>query len=580
MNLNEKIVLYPAMKNTIKGKIYGYINNKGLFVIKPRFKIAYDFKYGVAIVSENNKFGAIDDNGEYIVKPIYDNIREFKEKRAVVNLNGDIKVIDNKGNVITRNDYDYIGDFNNGLALVAKSYENNEYRYGYIDLNGEEVIPIKFLMGYDFKDNVGLIKLDNKKYALINKKGEILNTYNHEIIYGYNEKIMIFADNSDGPYGYINSKGVEIIKAIYSEVTAFKDGVVVVSYDKDYRKHYGLIDKEGKYIFQPIFSNILNLGEGMIALGMPLGDGNFISRNIYAIGDIDGKIFTDFIYLNVGDYKEGLAYVSDEEYTFFIDKKGKERESFPKVKGSGELLQKGSLIYANIDYMPYYIGKYNSIVYSPNNIIKLDNNYSVFIKKYKPNIDYLCYIPNISSSKNEKIEEKINEKLEKDSYFHPYSENKDEKITKDDVLKYYYYGDFDINFFKNNFISLNINGSYYELGAAHPIPVRITENINLKTGNFYALEDLFVENYPWKNYLNTLIKDMIELDKSYDYVFKDSFKGINNNKNFYIDENNLYIYFKPYDIAPYVAGFVTFKIPFESLNRIINKDGEFYLSFK
>lgn len=574
----EKIILYPAMKNTIKGRLYGYINNKGLFGIKPKFQMAYDFKDGVAVVLENDKFGVINVKGEYIVDPVYDSIGDFRERRAVFNLNGNVGVIDNKGNIITRKKYNFISDFSNGLALVGMNYKNDNYRYGYINLKGEEVIPIRFLMGYDFKDNIALVKLDYTKYALINKKGKVLNTYNHVFVYGYNDGVMVFADNFQGPYGYINSKGKEVIKAKYNEATAFKDGVAVVSYDENYEKHYGLINLEGKYIFEPIFSNILNLGEGIVALGLPIGDNTFINRNIYAIGNINGKILTNFIYLRVGSYKDGLAYASDEEYTFFLDTNGDIVKNLPKVKGSGELLKKENLIYADIDYMPYYIGKYNSVVYRPNDTIKLDNSYSIFIKKYKPNINYLIYIPNILDGKNKEISE-INKRLERDSYFSPYSENKNEEITKDDVLEYDYYGTFDIKFFKKNFISLDLNGSYYGLGAAHPMPVRKTENINLKTGKFYSLKDLFIENSSWKEYLNTLIKSMINFDKKYDFIFKDSFKGIENNQGFYIDEDNLYIYFKPYDIAPYAAGFVTFKIPFSKLNSIINKNGEFYLSF-
>lgn len=567
----EKVILYPAMKNALNGRIFGYINDKGLFVIKPKFQMAYDFKYGIAVVLENDKFGVINTKGEYIVEPIYDNIGEFKERRAVFNLNNNVGVIDDKGNIITKRSYNFIGEFSDGLALVAMGYKNGDYRYGYINLKGEEVIPIKFIMGYDFKDGVALVKLDYTTYALINKEREILNTYNHVFIYGYNNGVMAFADNFQGPYGYINSKGKEIIKAKYSEATAFKDGVAVVSYDENYEKHYGLIDLEEKYIFQPIFSDILNLGEGMVALGLPLGDNIFANRNIYAIGNIKGKILTNFIYLKVENYKDGLAYGSDEEYTFFIDTNGEIDKNLPKVKGSGELLKKESLIYANIDYMPYYIGKYNSVVYKPNDTIKLNDNYSIFIKKYKPNINYLIYIPNILDVENKEIEE-VNKRLDKDSYFSPYSEGNNKEITKDDVLEYDYYGTFDIKFFKKDFISLDLNGSYYVLGAAHPMPVRKTENINLKTGKFYTIEDLFIKNSSWKEYLNRLIKSMINFDKKYDYVFKDSFKGIEDNQNFYIDENNLYVYFKPYDIAPYAAGFVTFKIPFSKLNKIINKD--------
>ena len=32
---------------------------------------------------------------------------------------------------------------------------------------------------------------------------------------------------------------------------------------------------------------------------------------------------------------------------------------------------------------------------------------------------------------------------------------------------------------------------------------------------------------------------------------------------------NLYIYFQPYDIGPYAAGFITFKIPLKLISDII-----------
>ena len=37
------------------------------------------------------------------------------------------------------------------------------------------------------------------------------------------------------------------------------------------------------------------------------------------------------------------------------------------------------------------------------------------------------------------------------------------------------------------------------------------------------------------------------------------------NQPFYVGRNALYIYFEPYEIAPYAAGFVTFRIPYEQM---------------
>ncbi len=479
----EKMILYTAMKNTVIGKVYGYINDKGLFVIKPKFQMAYDFKNGKAVVQENNKFGIIDTKGKYVLAPIYDSISEFKEGRAIVVINSKINVIDNDGKVITNKNYSLINSFSDGLVLVAVDYKNGDYKYGYINLEGEEVTPIKYLMGYDFNNGVALVKLDYTKYALINKKGQELCTYNHVFIYGYSDGVMVFADNFQGPYGYINNKGEEIIKAKYREATAFNNGVAVVALNNSY---YGLIDLKGRNIYQSIFSDIKNLGEGIIALGLPLGDNDFIYRNIYALGTIDGEILTNFSYLEVGNYKDGVAYACNEEYTFFIDKCGNIVKEFPKVMGSGKLLKKGNLIYADIDYMPYYIGKYNSIVYKPNEIIKLDNKYSIFIKKYKLNINYLIYIPNILSDENKRVEDKINKTLEEESYFNGNGQ-KHSDITKDDVLNYNYYGDFNIRFLKKDLLSLDIQGNFYALGTAHPIASIKTFNINLKTGRFYLI---------------------------------------------------------------------------------------------
>jgi len=72
---------------------------------------------------------------------------------------------------------------------------------------------------------------------------------------------------------------------------------------------------------------------------------------------------------------------------------------------------------------------------------------------------------------------------------------------------------------------------------------------------------------------------MIKTDPQYSYVYEDGFKGITSNQNFYVDEDNLYIYFAPYEIAPYASGFVTFKIPFADIDSLLCKDGSFYNSF-
>ncbi|WP_291649301.1 WG repeat-containing protein [Clostridium sp.] len=575
---NEK--LYPALRNTKEGGIYGYIDSRGTFDIEPTYSSAYDFNSsGLAIVGLGEKVGAINKNGEFILKPIFDSIREFKENRAIWVFGDYMGVINEKGNVITNKRYNFISDYSEGRAVVGFSNNNGSYRYGYIDLEGYDIIPPIYLEANSFDEGVALVKFNENEYRLINPYGQVVNTYTYNYVSQYGDGLMVFGNSFEGPLGYINIDGEVVIKPRFRSAQGFRDDVAVVSESDSFQGPYGLIDKTGKYVYEPDFSDIKILGEGRVALGIPIGDGDLKLRSIYAIGDTSGNRLTDFSYLVVGYYTNGLAYASDKTDTFFIDLSGNRNGDLPKVSGSGELSIKNGLVYANIDYSPYYLDNLGNVIYKPNDIIYLDNSYSISKLKYKPNISYLIYIPEVQGIKDKSVEIEINNKLKALSYFNPDEETGTENnlvITENDVLNYDYYSDFNIKYFNNNLLVLEINGYYYPLGAAHGMPYRKTLTIDLSTGKFYTLGDLFMGGFYWVGELNKIISNMIQNDKQYEYVFKDQFKGIKEDQDFYVDSSNLYIYFSPYEIGPYSSGFITFKIPFSEIQGMINKNSDFY----
>jgi hypothetical protein len=375
----ESIKLYPALKNSVSGKVYGYINENGTFIIEPKYESAYDFnEFGIAIVEENDLTGAINSKGEYVINPIYNSITPFKEGRAVYVLENNVGVIDEKGNVITKKNYNYIGEYNEGMSVVSVTEKNESY-YGYIDRDGNEVVPTKYLMADEFKDGVALVRVKNGEYALIDKAGEVINTYNYEYVSQYGDGLMVFSKSFGGPYGYLNKAGNVVIKPVYKLATGFEGGIAVVSTEEIYNFKYGAIDLSGKYVFTPVYSEIKYLKEGKVALGMPLGDKNNIGSSIYAIGEVTGNTLTSFEYLAVGNYENGVAYASDSLFTFFIDGSGNIVKNLPRVKGSGELKIKDNIVLANIDYLPYYLSKNGEIIYKPNETIKLSYKYSVTI---------------------------------------------------------------------------------------------------------------------------------------------------------------------------------------------------------
>lgn len=50
---------------------YGYINEKSLIIIKPKFDYADNFYEGLAQILKDSQFGFIDYSGKYVISPQY-----------------------------------------------------------------------------------------------------------------------------------------------------------------------------------------------------------------------------------------------------------------------------------------------------------------------------------------------------------------------------------------------------------------------------------------------------------------------------------------------------------------------------
>ena len=114
----------------------------------------------------------------------------------------------------------------------------------------------------------------------------------------------------------------------------------------------------------------------------------------------------------------------------------------------------------------------------------------------------------------------------------------------------------------NNNSIISLYNDYYEyLGGAHGMTTRTSYTIDKEKEKLLTLKELFVQGYFYSDIINKSIKD--EIDKNPENYFNSGreFKGISENQNFYIEGDNLVIYYQLYDIAPYVFGIPEFKIP-------------------
>lgn len=570
--LRIPVELYPAMLKTAHGNKWGFINSTGMFGIKPKFEHAMDFQEnGLAVVEENNHNGLINQKGQFIIEPIYDSITPFSEGRAqVVDVNG-FHVINEAGKILTSKPYQFISMYKNGRAIFSEVKEE-KYLYGYLDRAGRVVIPAKYLSATDFNhQNKAIVQLTEKEYALINLQGKILKTYPYPYIGSLSEGLLAFKETQDGKYGYLNEGGQVVISPTFTGVQPFEYGHAVVNMSEDYTNQCGLINQKGEFVIKPIYNDINIVSNNRVSIGKAIKEGKPFYGSIYALATIEGKVLTPFKFYLLLDFQDGVASATDGKQTFFINKSGMVVKSLPIIDGEGTLFLEGRLIKANIDLRISYYDRAGKLVWQPNTVIDLNEQYKVVEHKYMPNKDIIIYYPQVKGIENKEAGNEVNQKLKDLSQAKPFEDHHQ--------IDYSYTGDFSIEFFKEKLVVIEIDGYDFPFGAAHGMPYRTYAHINLENGDLYHLGDLFKENSDYVKVLSDIIGKQIKTDEQYSYVFPDSYKGISIDQPFYVDDQALYIYFAPYEIAPYAVGFPTFKIPYDQIMDIINAEGTFWRSF-
>ena len=133
----------------------------------------------------------------------------------------------------------------------------------------------------------------------------------------------------------------------------------------------------------------------------------------------------------------------------------------------------------------------------------------------------------------------------------------------------------------NDLLVVQKSAYYFMEGAAHGMPTEETYHINLITGEFYKLSDLFKGNSNYLDKLNKMVKEQMVQRQSEGkgIYYVDEFKGIREDQNFILFKDYIQLYFYPFEVAGQADGFPRFNIPYEDIEDIMNMDSDFWWSF-
>ena len=219
-------------------------------VFKQREKVTKNYQYFTLYAQ--NKWGVMNQDGEEVITPSYQEMIIIPdEEKEVFICTYDVddqtgtyktKAINSKNEDIFT-EYDQVEaidnmDKNNNLWYeknVLKVSKNG--KYGLIDFNGKELLPIEYdeITTLDGMENSIIIKKD-EKVGLVNDNGSIIIDVNYKEIKALGETYKegyITIDESD-KYGVVSATKRQILENKYDEISSV------------YLKDYYLVKENGK----------------------------------------------------------------------------------------------------------------------------------------------------------------------------------------------------------------------------------------------------------------------------------------------------------------------------------------------
>ena len=327
--------IHPALKHDGPGVLSmangGPVTNGSQFFITHKVTPWLDGKHTVFghVVKGQNVVDAIEQNDvmtTVVIRRIGKEAQEWDASKAYNETFIQYTVFD-KGL------YNEVHAFHEGMAAVVLND-----KFGFIDLTGKEVIPLKYEAAGDFLEGLAPVYL-NGKIGLIDKTGKEVIPLKYDYLSDFQEGLASVQKNNK--WGFIDKTGKEVIPCKYDFAADFREGLASVAL----KSKWGFIDKTGKVVIPINYDDVHSFNEGLA--GVTLNDkSGFI--------DHTEKLVIPLIYESTSLFNEGYAVVEKNGFYGCIDKTGNEiipfkYESFNRYFKEGLLAVKLNDLWGYID---------------------------------------------------------------------------------------------------------------------------------------------------------------------------------------------------------------------------------------
>lgn len=274
---------------------YQYINrNQEPVIDASKFLSARPFSGGLAaVMAKDGLWGFIDKSGHLVIDPVYEEVNDFSEGLAAV-------------------------------KLPNRSPNDDRTGWAFIDKVGRRVFQTNFEIVYNFSEKVALAQDDAAVYLITvdGKTQKLFSTkelhLGPEINPGFKEGFLVVRDVRTKKYGFINKNVEMVIPPQFEDAASFSENVARVTVDNGGREMLGFLEKDGKFLLSPRFDvdfdylrNSRDFSDGLAGIAPLLPTTTDLP--FYVFIDKAGKIVFSTSSIDVGNFRDGLAFYYDSE---------------------------------------------------------------------------------------------------------------------------------------------------------------------------------------------------------------------------------------------------------------------------
>ncbi|WP_372637858.1 WG repeat-containing protein [Cohnella sp.] len=251
--------------------------------------------------------GYIDLGGNQVIPPIYDNATSFRNGIAAVRLDNKTRFISCSGETVLETNILNVGNFNDGRAL----FQTNG-KFGYLDMQGNVVIPPRFEYAYDFSEGYAAVAVSEGSaggIAFIDVHGEFIHKRVYVDAMHFRDGIVSVKHHSSGKYGCINATGEYVIDPISDRYICFSEGLASI----EVNGKIGYINHQGEIVITPRFAYASDFHNGFAII---------MKRNKFGYINQVGEIIIDTVFNDAEDYYDQLAPVKLGKTWGYLNPKG------------------------------------------------------------------------------------------------------------------------------------------------------------------------------------------------------------------------------------------------------------------